>query len=137
MTGTTDDLAVVLPYPPTVNTYWRRVGRRTLISAAGRRYRTRVREALLAHCLLLGQIRRFGRQPLRLEVDVFPPDRRRRDLDNILKALIDALEQAGLFEDDSQIEALSIHRREIHPEGLVVVVIRAVKDGPKAPAIPD
>lgn len=38
------------------------------------------------------------------------PDRRRRDLDNILKALFDALTHAGLWLDDSQIDFISISR---------------------------
>ena len=37
-----------LPYPPSVNHYYRHVGRRTLISREGRRFRDRVGQALAA-----------------------------------------------------------------------------------------
>lgn len=34
----------------------------------------------------------------------FPPDARRRDIDNYNKALFDALTHAGIWEDDSRAE---------------------------------
>ena len=110
-------IEVELPYPPSVNHYWRRVGRRTLISRAGRQYRRRV-------CALLAT---DGAKPLsgRLEVvvHVFPPDHRRRDLDNAMKALLDAIEHAGVYDDDGQIDRLDIHREPVVPGGKVIVCI--------------
>ncbi|EMV2658613.1 hypothetical protein AAB147_005115, partial [Escherichia coli] len=35
----TERIEFVLPYPPTVNTYWRRHGNTYFISEAGKRYR--------------------------------------------------------------------------------------------------
>jgi len=108
-------IVVDLPYPPSVNHYWRRVGTRTLISAEGRCYRERVGEELSLYNI----------EPMTGAVDVFinvhPPDRRRRDLDNILKALLDALEHGGVYANDSQIDVLEIVRGEIHPGGKVIV----------------
>src|SRR5690606_9863874 len=46
-----------------------------------------------------------------LFMDAFPPDRRRRDLDNIQKPVLDALQHAGVYEDDSQIDLLLTRRR--------------------------
>jgi crossover junction endodeoxyribonuclease RusA len=43
-------------------------------------------------------------------MDAFPPDRRRRDLDNLPKAVLDSLAHAGVYEDDSQIDLLIIRR---------------------------
>jgi len=97
-----------LPYPPSVNHYWRRVGARTLISREGRAFRENV-------CALLGG-GGYQRPPaggrIALCMDAFPPDRRRRDLDNIQKPVLDALEHAGVYEDDSQIDLLVTRRRE-------------------------
>lgn len=106
-----------LPYPPSINHYYRRVGPRTLISREGRRYRGDVASAL-AH---LGLQPMDG--PLEVWVDVFPPDRRRRDLDNVQKSLLDAMEHAGVYHDDSQIKRLISEMREVTRGGKVVVRI--------------
>lgn len=106
-----------LPYPPSVNHYWRRVGLRTLISRGGRRYRRDV-VALLA----AGRAAPLSGR-LELVAHVFPPDGRRRDLDNLQKALCDALQHAGVYADDSQIDRLDVHRGPVVPGGKVVVQI--------------
>ena len=38
--------AATLPYPPSVNSIWRRVGNKTLLSAEGREYHERVESAV-------------------------------------------------------------------------------------------
>ena len=109
---------VELPYPPSINHYWRRVGYRTLISREGRRFRQRVLTILAA----LGVEPLTGR--LAVQVEVFPPDGRRRDLDNCLKSLFDVLEHGGAYYDDSQIVKLAIEKREPVEGGKTVVRIR-------------
>ena len=91
-----------LPFPPSVNHYWRHVGNRTLISRTGRAYRQHV-----LHDVQQLQLRAIT-GPIRLEAIVTRPDRRRRDLDNLLKSLLDALDHANVYEDDSQIRDLRI-----------------------------
>lgn len=107
-----------LPYPPSVNHYWRRVGARTLISRGGRAFRQAVCSILAAHGIrpLAG--------PLEMVIDVYPPDRRRRDLDNLQKALLDALAHGGAYHDDSQIDRLTVQRRGVAPDGMVRVRLR-------------
>ena len=39
---------------------------------------------------------------------LFPPDARRRDIDNYNKALFDALTHAGIWEDDSQVQRMLV-----------------------------
>jgi crossover junction endodeoxyribonuclease RusA len=113
-----------LPYPPSVNTIWRRVGNKTLLSAQGRAYRQEVgvmvREQTPAAARGLS-----GR--LRVTIHVHAPDRRARDLDNVPKAIHDALTHAGLWVDDSQIDRLLIERcNNFPPSGAVVVVVEEV-----------
>ena len=107
-----------LPYPPSVNHYYRRVGPRTLISREGRRFRGEVISAL-AH---LGLKPMDG--PLEVQIDVYPPDRRRRDLDNIQKSLLDAMEHGGVYHDDSQIKKLISEMHDVIPGGKVVVAVQ-------------
>ena len=106
---------VELPFPPSVNHYYRRVGPRTLISREGRAYRDKVCSVLAA----LGRPLLAGR--LAMAVEAYPPDRRRRDLDNLIKALADALQHGGAYQDDSQIDLLAIARREPDRGGAVIV----------------
>jgi len=58
-----------------------------------------------------------------LAMDAFPPDHRRRDLDNIQKPVLDALEHAGVYEDDSQIDLLITRRREAVADGRLTIEI--------------
>jgi crossover junction endodeoxyribonuclease RusA len=106
-----------LPWPPSVNHYYRRVGSATLISKEGRRYRTRV----AGEVLLARSPRVEGRLAVRIVAS--PPDQRRRDLDNLQKALLDALQHAGVYRDDSQIDRISVERGSVMPGGHVNVEI--------------
>jgi len=62
--------------------------------------------------------------PLSVRVHAFPPDRRRRDLDNLQKALLDAVVAAGVIEDDSNIDELQVVRGKVQSGGMVWVRIQ-------------
>ncbi len=116
-----------LPWPPSLNHYYRRVGARTLISRAGRVYRE----------TLVNQLQHLdtdlGLSRLRVSIQAYPPDRRRRDLDNAQKALLDALQHAGIYGDDSQIDLLEIARCETVPGGRMQVTISAADEPSPSP----
>lgn len=105
-------IELYLPFPPTVNNYYVKTGRGQFISAKGRKYREEVNEALLEQVpdVLLDE-------RLLVEVVLFPPDRRKRDVaDNYGKALLDALthdaksDRIGIWEDDSLIDQCFYYR---------------------------
>ena len=115
---------LALPWPPSVNRYWRSVpmgrgrGVRVLISREGRADR---REAV-------ARLARFrSRRPLcgRLDVrvELCAPTRRALDIDNRLKALLDAMQHAGVYRDDGQIDRLLVERGPVTRGGLVRVQI--------------
>ena len=112
------DECLHLPWPPSINHYWRRVGPRTLISREGRAFREKVCSILAA-----SGVRPLS-GPVHLVVELYPPDRRRRDVDNTLKALCDSLEKAGAYRDDSQIKDLEVHMREPVQGGRAIVRIK-------------
>jgi len=58
-------------------------------------------------------------------IEAFPPDKRKRDLDNVLKSLLDALQHAGVYADDCQIDRLSIIRKS-PLNGIVKIEITAI-----------
>lgn len=127
---------LTLPYPPSLNRYYRYVTRlrRVLISTEGREYRESVRDALRA--AKADGLETFSGR-LRVSVHISPPDRRRRDLDNVLKALLDSLTHAGVWLDDSQIDVLEIRRLGPERLGRVRVAIsetEGAEDGQKLPA---
>ena len=93
-------LIMALPWPPSVNHEWTMARGRTILSQQGRQYRARV------NAYVMGQ-RHEGNlpmapldYPLAVRLDLWPPDRRRRDADNYAKAAFDALTHAGVWSDD-------------------------------------
>ena len=88
------EISAELPWPPSVNRYYRHVGYKVLISREGRQYRR------MTVSRLGGTPKLNGRRSL--YADFYPPDNRRRDLDNVGgKCFLDSLQAAGLFDDDN------------------------------------
>ena len=109
-------ISISLPWPPTANTYWRRKGERYFITPKGIEYRklTTIRSLPYHHSELYDK-------RLSVFVAAFPPDKRRRDIDNILKVLIDSLQYAEIYHDDCQIDSIYIKRM---PDLLNQVVVK-------------
>lgn len=93
-----------LPWPPSVNHYWRQFNGRMIISKEGRNYRQAVSDQIM----LQKKVAHFEGK-LMVVIEAFRPDNRRRDLDNLLKSTLDGLAHAGVYEDDSQIVDLRIY----------------------------
>lgn len=112
-----------LPWPPTANTYWRHPGGgKHLVSKKGRIYRRTVAGLVLEQ---MGKpVAVTGR--LAMTYQLCPPDKRRRDLSNTLKALEDAMQWACVFVDDEQIDHMTLTRCGVDPsgDGYVEVTIR-------------
>ena len=115
----TDLIRLVLPFPPSVNRYWRVSprGRGVLLSKEGRAYRRRV--ALQ----LIGWSRPQLAVPIAVRFDAHPPDRRRRDGDNLIKAPLDCLVHAGLILDDHLVRRLSLELHDPDPPGRLEVEV--------------
>jgi len=111
------EIRISLPFPPSTNTYWRSVavkgsGRvKVLISEKGREYRSEVISEIMKFD---NDLNLSGR--LHVELKLCPPDKRRRDIDNFSKAILDALTHAGLWLDDSQIDKMTVTRGEVDKE---------------------
>jgi len=97
---------LTLPFPPSTNTYYRKFRNRMVIGEKGRAYK----KAVALVCSQLPLLETF-KLPLRGRVALvawlYPPDLRRRDLDNFCgKALLDALKGIA-FGDDSLVYRLA------------------------------
>lgn len=106
-----------LPYPLSVNHYYERGRNGTVyVSQKGKAYKYAVGFTLNGYLQIKGKVK--------LHVDVYPPDKRKRDLDNINKCLLDSLEESGIIEDDYNIEYFSMKRCDVVPGGKVVINIQ-------------
>lgn len=122
-------ITLALPYPPSVNTYWRHLSKgplagRTLISERGRDYRRAVAETILAGW---GRLAPDGNLSVTIEARM--PDKRKRDLDNIPKAVLDALTHCGFWIDDSLIDDLRVWRSDRMGGEVIVTVEPFVRAG--------
>ena len=116
-------IVLELPFPPSVNTYYRRGAHATYMSKAGREYKQTVAEYVSCN-----DFPKFGSKRLSVSMVVWPRDKRVFDIDNRIKSVLDSLQDAGLFDDDSQIDELCIYRgSHIVPGGSIKVMIEEIK----------
>ena len=120
-----DTTELHLPWPPSVNHYWRSMvikgSVRLYVSKRGKEYRHSVM------CRMKTLRRRF-QGSVAVMIEAFPPDRRRRDLDNLLKCVLDSVANAGAMDDDSQVCDLHIIRRPPEKGGRLRVVLTDMRD---------
>lgn len=113
-------MKLTLPFPPSVNGYWRATNTGMKISASGRSFRSNAIAAILT------QLKRRP-QPITVNVEVtvllYPPDKRNRDLDNYQNALFDSLTHAGVWVDDRQIKRFTVEWGDQVKQGKAEVTI--------------
>lgn len=112
-------LTLILPHPPSVNTYWGFHGHRRFLTDKAVAFKKAVH-------ILFKQTKHsgFDEKPLAVEVLLNPPDKRIRDIDNNIKSLLDALCQAGIFTDDCQVSKITVERGATVKGGACVVKIK-------------
>ena len=97
-------MILTIPYPPSVNRVWRQYKGRTILAAAGREFREQVKA-------IVGTVQPMSGH-LEVVLELYPRDKRVRDIDNPIKAAFDALTHAGVWNDDSQVKRLVVLMRE-------------------------
>lgn len=122
-------IELTLPLAPTINSYWRSKANKrksgdsgspvtVYISDKGKLFRTEVITRVL-------QARANKKLECRLQVfmEINPADKRVQDIDNRIKAALDALTHAGVYIDDSQIDRLVVQRGPIIKGGQMKVIV--------------
>ncbi|MEQ4874062.1 RusA family crossover junction endodeoxyribonuclease [Klebsiella oxytoca] len=118
-------MKLTLPFPPSVNSYWRAPSKgplkgRHLVSEAGRKFQKAARAAIIEQ---LRAVPKPSTALAEVHIVLYPPDQRRRDIDNYNKALLDALTYAGIWEDDNQVKRMAIEWGDVTKKGKVEITI--------------
>lgn len=112
---------IELPHPPSANQYYRRGMYSTYLSDAGHKYKALVSDAVIEY-----QMPKFGDARLKVSLTLLPRSKAKHDLDNYFKAALDALQDSGVFNNDCQIDHLTMKRGEVIKGGKLIVVIEAL-----------
>ena len=112
---------IELSWPPSVNQYWEHV-----YNAKLRRVQVFPSKAALSFKVQTATlVRKKGAPPrfqnaIQIEIDAYPPDRRKRDSDNIVKATFDALTYSNVWRDDYQVVDFRVRRFDETGDKLIV-----------------
>ncbi len=106
---------IQIPWPPSVNHYYRKFRNRIMIGAQGLKYREQIKQ-------ILGPMTPRTER-LAVVMILFPPDRRRRDVDNYQKCVFDAFTKAGVWLDDSQVDLMCVARGDVVKGGVIFLSI--------------
>ena len=122
----TDTINLRLPYPPSINHYYVRTKVGMAIKPEGKWYRQQV-GFLVAIARLPRKF--LGNEKVQVTIHAFTPDRIPRDVDNILKCLLDALTDAHVWGNDKQVYDLHITKDyDIQKKGYVEVTVSEIKE---------
>lgn len=111
---------LVLPLPPSVNSYW--TGRGT----GGHRMRSKRARAYLSQLLVAVAIQgspSYGSHPVAVTIHLHHTPQG-GDIDNYTKGVFDGLTHAGVWDDDAQVVRMQIRKRGRVKRGFVVIDIR-------------
>lgn len=125
MTQLTLLAVLTLPYPPSVNHYTKRNRNGSVrLSDKARAYKVVVRQQT-------ADKRPHTPSEARLagEFVIHPPNRRKFDLDNKMKLILDSLEDAGFYANDEQFDEIVIKRGDPMADGKVVATICEMTKG--------
>ena len=111
-----------LPFPPSINGYWRTFRNRRIISKRGREYRAQAIEVMQSLNLKGESVS----ERLSVRLTLHPPTLRKYDCDNFTKAVFDALTHADFWEDDEQVDRLVIEKAEKVKGGKVIVKVEVI-----------
>ena len=111
-------IRLTLPFPPSVNMITTVARGRKITSKRGRAYRS-----LALSIIKQNKIKLIDAQRIKVELNLYPPTKAKRDIDNYSKAILDVLTEGGVYIDDSIIYELNIKKLEPVKQGKVDVII--------------
>ena len=130
-----NEVVITIPYPPTINNYYKyrksahAVSISIYVGDEGLLHREKVQSLIIDHKRARSfklDIPYFSIERLSVEFYIYPPDKRKRDIDNVLKCGIDSLQHGLLFKNDNQIDKLYIERMSVEEYGKIIVHIKKI-----------
>lgn len=115
-------VAVNLPWPPSVNRLWRYKGKQVYRDP---KYVAWIREA---GWVIKSQKLKKISGPFRAEIVLTPPDKRKRDLDNIIKATLDLFQTMEIIENDQLCHHLIVRYDFAATSGSCCVTLSSMSD---------
>ena len=106
--------SAILPGPVSVNSLYRVRGKRGYITAKGKAFKR------ACGIIFAGTKMEYETERVWLDIEVYPPDNRKRDISNLIKIVEDAL---PWFRDDSQVDKINIIRceKDHRKKGYIIV----------------
>lgn len=103
-------------WPPSTNKIWRYERGVVHLSDAAKAFRRAVADEIFIRRAQKALPARMLASDLAVTLKLYPPDNYRRDIDNPLKSVLDAMTAAGLWWDDSRIKRLLVTMEPPDPE---------------------
>lgn len=106
----------LLPFPPSVN---------SMYAGKARRYKSPRYEKWIAEAQVMAckqKLPVWVNGPVQVQLDFVKPDKRKRDLDNLAKAVLDFCTDAQVWKDDCQVEHLTLRWVEADFVGVKVTI---------------
>lgn len=100
------DIFLELQMPPSLNTLYPTVGNRRALSKAGKAWYAKSLYSIRSQWNKVG----FNKQRVMITIWLTFQDNRRRDIDNVIKPILDCITKSGIWKDDSQVDELRVIR---------------------------
>ena len=119
----TKTVELTLPWPPSVNKIW-------ATTKKGNWYETKVSKDFKEFVIYYARSKKLTAfkpaDRIFFKMLAFPPDNRRRDLDNLAKVVCDAMQDAKIYKDDCQIKRIFMEMMPKKEVGMVTVTLETM-----------